>query len=180
MFQLKLQLEDLSDEIKGNVTVEVIGRTKEYQDIVLLKITQANNKSKNVYFRADDDRYADEKPEKKIIFIVHGLSVMGMKKLECLSYEPSFLQLVSFYLKHLDKFDIFLMPMANPDGYAFLQVSIFSTYRALLIVGDILPYLLFFYRLLYINLPNLQTSVFVYYKIIFLLVQFLASSSYSR
>lgn len=103
----------------------MIGRTKEYQDIVLLKITKESGR----YFRADDEKYADDQPQKKIIFIVHGLSVMGIRSLPCLSWAPSFLTLVSYYVEHLDKFDIFLIPMANPDGYAFLQVRILFCFQ---------------------------------------------------
>ncbi|XP_045777843.1 uncharacterized protein LOC123875839 [Maniola jurtina] len=119
-YSIKQQLEKISKHIPhSNVTLEVIGRTKEYQDIVLLKITKESGR----YFRADDEKYADDQPQKKIIFIVHGLSVMGIRSLPCLSWAPSFLTLVSYYVEHLDEFDIFLIPMANPDGYAFLQSS---------------------------------------------------------
>ncbi|XP_034835294.2 uncharacterized protein [Maniola hyperantus] len=118
---IKRQLEKISEHIPhSNVTLEVIGRTKEYQDIVLLKITKESGR----YFRADDDKYADDQPQKKIIFIVHGLSVMGIDNLPCLSRAPSLIHtLVSYYVEHLDKFDIFLIPMANPDGYAFLKYT---------------------------------------------------------
>lgn len=106
----------------------MIGRTKEYQDIVLLKITKESGR----YFRADDDKYADDQPQKKIIFIVHGLSVMGIDNLPCLSRAPSLIHtLVSYYVEHLDKFDIFLIPMANPDGYAFLKVRIFFYFSSI-------------------------------------------------
>ncbi|XP_059060745.1 carboxypeptidase B-like [Achroia grisella] len=101
----------------ANITIEVIGRTIEYKDIVLLKITKAKS-DVGKYYRATDSKYVDEIPEKKIIFIVHGLAVMGIHDIYCLSNENKFRQLVSYYLSHLDKFDIFLIPMANPDGYS--------------------------------------------------------------
>lgn len=103
------------------MTVDVIGRTVEYNDIVLLKITEANTTS-DKYFRANDAKYADDLPDKKIIFIVHGLSVMGYYSLRCLFYGPDFTKLLSYYIAHLDKFDIFLIPMANPDGVAAIRV----------------------------------------------------------
>ncbi|XP_037295293.1 uncharacterized protein LOC115443254 isoform X2 [Manduca sexta] len=101
---------------KANVTSETIGRTVEYNDIVILKITETKPSAKR-FFRADESKYMDEVPEKKIVFIVHGLSVMGMRMLPCLTREEEFTRLVSYYLDHLDKFDIFLIPLANPDGY---------------------------------------------------------------
>lgn len=103
------------------MTVDVIGRTVEYNDIVLLKITEDNTTS-DKYFRANDGKYADDLPDKKIIFIVHGLSVMGYYSLGCLFYGPHFTKLLSYYIAHLDKFDIFLIPMANPDGIAAIRV----------------------------------------------------------
>lgn len=102
--------------LNANSTIEVIGRTAAYNDIVLVKITEKNQDT-GTSFRADEDKYVDEKPEKKIIFIVHALSILGVHKLDSLSYVKEFSILVSYYLEHLDKFDIFLIPIANPDGY---------------------------------------------------------------
>lgn len=101
--------------------MEVIGRTIEYKDILLLKVSEKKG-DLSKYFRADESKYIDEIPEKKIIFIVHSLSLMGSTLVECLNYMPRFEELISYYFKHLDKFDIFLVPLANPDGFA-LRVS---------------------------------------------------------
>ncbi|KAM3963334.1 carboxypeptidase B [Aphomia sociella] len=102
---------------EANITVEVIGRTVEYNDIALLKVTEAKS-NMGRYFRTADSKYVDEVPEKKIIFIVHGLTLMGFCKIRCLREEMKFRQLLSYYFSHLDKFDIFLIPIANPDGLA--------------------------------------------------------------
>lgn len=109
--------EMLEDFPEANATVETIGRTVEYNDIVLVKITEKKS-DEGKYFRAEESKYIDEVPEKKIIFIVHGLSVMGMSKLSSLNSATHLKILLSYYLKHLKQFDIFLMPMANPDGYS--------------------------------------------------------------
>ncbi|CAH0695833.1 unnamed protein product [Spodoptera exigua] len=98
----------------ANSTFEIIGRTAEYNDIVIVKITDRKQR----YFRVEESKYVDEVPEKKIIFIVHGLSVMGMAAMEHLSSVEELKILMSYYLNHLDKFDIFLIPLANPDGYS--------------------------------------------------------------
>ncbi|XP_073953713.1 carboxypeptidase B-like [Choristoneura fumiferana] len=108
---LEIMLRDIDE---ANVTVEVITRTVEYNDIVICKITQSKLQSR--YFRANEDKYMDEEPEKKIIFIVHGLSAMGFTRVPCLNEKKSFMKLLKYYTAHLDKFDIFLIPMANPDG----------------------------------------------------------------
>lgn len=115
---LEIMLRDLDE---ANVTVEVLTRTVEYNDIVICKIAQYKMRSK--YFRANEDKYMDEEPEKKIIFIVHGLSGMGFRKVPCLNRKKSFMKLVKYYAAHLDKFDIFLIPMANPDGIGDETVS---------------------------------------------------------
>ncbi|KAJ0174173.1 hypothetical protein K1T71_010319 [Dendrolimus kikuchii] len=100
---------------EANASFEIIGRTAEYNDIILIKFSEVKSDI-GKYFRAEESKYIDEVPEKKIVFIVHGLSVMGFQELSCLSGEKRFKILLSFYLAHLDKFDIFLIPMANPDG----------------------------------------------------------------
>lgn len=82
------------------------------------------DKFQNFYdFRADEqeDKYLDEPPEKKIVFIVHGLSVYGMLNVECLSKMRVLKKLMSYYGKHLDNFDIYLIPLANPDGFTYAQ-----------------------------------------------------------
>ncbi|KAF9798235.1 hypothetical protein SFRURICE_008892 [Spodoptera frugiperda] len=101
----------------ANATFETIGRTVEYNDIIIVKITDRKQK----YFRTEESKYIDEVPEKKIIFIVHGLNVMGMTKMLHLSAIEELKILMSYYLNHLEKFDIFLMPLANPDGYSLLH-----------------------------------------------------------
>ncbi|XP_068620305.1 carboxypeptidase B-like isoform X2 [Battus philenor] len=97
----------------ANVTVEVIGKTVEYNDIVLLKITE---RPKGRFRSHTEGKYAEDVYEKKIIFIVHGLSIKGFDQIPCLSTVQYFAALLQYYLDHLNKFDIFLIPMANPDG----------------------------------------------------------------
>ncbi|CAK1584600.1 unnamed protein product [Parnassius mnemosyne] len=101
----------------ANISVEVIGKTVEYNDIVLLKVTERKETMR--YRAVDETKYADDELQKKIIFIVHGLSIMGLPYIPCLNESPSFIQLLSYYFAHLDKFDIFLIPMANPDGIKY-------------------------------------------------------------
>lgn len=95
--------------------------------------------SENKVFRSfragdkeDEDKFVDEVPAKKIIFIVHGISVMGFNQIPCFKEEEQFTKLLSYYFKHLDKFDIFLIPMANPDGVA----NNVSTYISSLYISD--------------------------------------------
>lgn len=107
---------------EANVTTEILGRTAEYNDIVLLKVTEKKS-DMDKYFRADDSKYIDDIPEKKIVFIVHALSVMGIDKMSVFKFNHYYSKLFSYYFAHLDKFDIFLIPMANPDGYAYAMVS---------------------------------------------------------
>lgn len=102
----------------AKVAVEVIGRTAEYNDIVLLKMTKDHGAS-DKYFRAGNDKYEENEEEKKIIFIVQGLSVMGAKQLGCLHNTRHFFALLTFIANYLDSFDIYLIPMANPDGFAY-------------------------------------------------------------
>lgn len=72
-------------------------------------------------------KYEDDPPEKKIIFIVHGLNIWGFTELPYLFEINNFVSLLKNYLEHLDKFDIYLIPMANPDGVSFsLHVSTFN------------------------------------------------------
>uniref|UniRef100_A0A2A4JJA7 Peptidase M14 domain-containing protein n=1 Tax=Heliothis virescens TaxID=7102 RepID=A0A2A4JJA7_HELVI len=112
---------------EANATFETIGRTAEYNDIVIIKVIQ-KNRDADTYFRAGESKYIDEVPEKKIIFIVHGLVVMGIKKVPALVEIENLTILLSYYLKHINKFDIFLIPMANPDGQAFnLNASPFQS-----------------------------------------------------
>jgi hypothetical protein len=87
-----------------------------------MKVTEKKSDA-GTFFRADDSRYTDDIPEKKIVFIVHGLSVKGMKALPCLSEIEQFKTLFNIYMCHLDKFDIFLIPLANPDGFAMTRNS---------------------------------------------------------
>ena len=111
----------------ANVTTEVIGRTVEYNDIVLLKITEKltnKNTSVSLRLRAGETKYDQDVDEKKIIFIVHGLNVMGAQDLQCLYDEKDFLALLTMYTKNLHLFDIYLIPMANPDGFAHTGVRI--------------------------------------------------------
>lgn len=98
----------------ANISIEVIGRTVEYNDLVLLKVTE--DKDAKRFRTFDEAKYVKEEHEKKIIFIVHGLSIKGFFKVPALSKMPHLCQLLSYYFAHLDKFDIFLIPMANPDG----------------------------------------------------------------
>ncbi|XP_050352825.1 carboxypeptidase B-like isoform X2 [Nymphalis io] len=131
-YSIKNYLQHIVKNISdANVTVDVIGRTVEYNDIVLLKITEKMEDPTKRYFRANEGKYAEDSEEKKIIFIIHGLSVMGATTLRCLSQEYYFLTLLSYYTNHLDKFDIFLIPMANPDGIARLRST--SQYEETLI-----------------------------------------------
>ncbi|XP_047536338.1 carboxypeptidase B-like [Vanessa atalanta] len=86
-------------------------------------MTEKNGDPTKRYLRTNEGKYADDSQEKKIILIVHGLSVMGATNLDCLSRENAFLKLLSYYTDYLDEFDIFLIPMANPDGIAALRTS---------------------------------------------------------
>ncbi|KAL0820431.1 hypothetical protein ABMA28_006305 [Loxostege sticticalis] len=114
---IKHQIDKMAKDFPAaNISVEVIGRTIEYNDIVMMKVTEKKSEI-SAYFRADDSKYVDEVSAKKVIFIVHGLSVMGMENIPCLVSNPQFKTLLSFYFSYLDKFDIFLIPMANPDGF---------------------------------------------------------------
>ncbi|CAK1551490.1 unnamed protein product, partial [Leptosia nina] len=123
-YAIKEQLTRISSKFPNtNISVEVIGRTVEYNDIVMLRISELSDLQR--HFRAEDDKYADEWPQKKIVLIVHGLSVMGLSSLQCLSAEKDFAKLLSFYLAHLDNFDIFLIPLANPDGFGRSQYDRF-------------------------------------------------------
>lgn len=99
------------------MTITCIGRTAEYNEIILLRATAIND-NYDKSFRTSDNKYADDIPQKKIVFIVHGLSVMGFKEIPCLVVMKKFLLLLKNYFEHLDKFDIYLVPMANPDGVA--------------------------------------------------------------
>ncbi|XP_064073802.1 carboxypeptidase B-like [Vanessa tameamea] len=123
-YSIKHQLLHFTNNFSNaNVTLDVIGRTVEYNDIVLLKMTEKKGDPTKRYLRTNEGKYADDSQEKKIILIVHGLSVMGATNLECLSHENAFLKLLSYYTDYLDEFDIFLIPMANPDGIAALRTS---------------------------------------------------------
>ncbi|RVE47688.1 hypothetical protein evm_007677 [Chilo suppressalis] len=116
-YTIKQQLEQFAAECNdANITIDVLGRTIEYHDIVLMKITEKKPEADR-HFRADDNKYADDVPDKKIIFIVHALSLMGVMNLYCLKEFDQFKVLLSYYFAHLDKFDIFLIPLANPDGF---------------------------------------------------------------
>ncbi|XP_063626628.1 mast cell carboxypeptidase A-like isoform X2 [Cydia splendana] len=114
-YTLYEDLTRLMEKIDANTSVSVIARTAEFHNIVLVKMS---SKQHSRYFRAMDDKYVDEKPEKKIILIVHGLSPKGFTTIPCLYEKYSFMKLVKMYASHLDKFDIFLIPMGNPDGIA--------------------------------------------------------------
>ncbi|XP_063540352.1 uncharacterized protein LOC134749362 [Cydia strobilella] len=103
------------EKLDANTSVSVIAKTAEFHNIVLCKISA---KQHSRFFRTLDDKYVDEKPEKKIILIVHGLSPMGFNTVPCLCIQNSLMKLVKIYANHLDKFDIFLIPMGNPDGIA--------------------------------------------------------------
>ncbi|XP_075981629.1 carboxypeptidase O-like [Anticarsia gemmatalis] len=112
-YAIEQQMRRVVDNCKGaNITLEIIGRTIQYNNIVLLKMGEGYGE---IYFRADKN-YAEEPPEKRIIFIVYGLSVKGMRHL--LQDESTFETLLDCYRSHLDKFDVYVIPMANPDGYA--------------------------------------------------------------
>ncbi|XP_075981335.1 carboxypeptidase B-like [Anticarsia gemmatalis] len=120
-YNLVQQMEQIIASINNaNMTTEVLGRTVSYNDIVLFKITELK-RDETRYFRADESKYIDEVPEKKIVFIVHGMVVMGLGRTRCLHKLSYFKILLSYYLAHLDKFDIFLIPIANPDGYAYVM-----------------------------------------------------------
>ncbi|XP_045523411.1 uncharacterized protein LOC123713666 isoform X2 [Pieris brassicae] len=119
-YAIKQQISRISSKFPNtNITIDVIGRTVEYNDIVLMRISEMNDLQR--HFRAEDDKYADEAPQKKIVFIVHGLTVMGISSIRCLSHDKEFTKLLSYYLTHLDNFDIFLIPLANPDGFTVSQ-----------------------------------------------------------
>nr|XP_037873732.1 uncharacterized protein LOC101744586 [Bombyx mori] len=115
-------LEIMSAFPNANVTYEVIGRTASYNDILLLKVTELKRDITR-YFRANKNKYVDEIPEKKVLFIVHGLNILGINNLRCLINTKALAILLSYYFEHLDKFDIFFIPLANPDGYTFLGNS---------------------------------------------------------
>ncbi|KAL4714926.1 hypothetical protein ACJJTC_003077 [Scirpophaga incertulas] len=119
-FNQKLLLTSITADIDDvHISLEVIGRTAEYNDIILLKAKAKEDKAdiENV-FRADNSKYAADVNEKKIIFIVHGLSVKGIKYLKCLHENFKLKALLNLYFAHINKFDIFIIPMANPDGFA--------------------------------------------------------------
>ncbi|KAJ2948539.1 hypothetical protein O0L34_g7792 [Tuta absoluta] len=104
------------ESMGANITIEVLGRTMEYNDIVMIKASEARQEKS---FRADDDDKFDEYvAEKQIVLIVHGLAVMGFNRLPCLKTFEGLTKLLSYYFNHLDKFDVFVIPMANPDGVA--------------------------------------------------------------
>lgn len=104
----------MSEFEEAKFTTEVLGRSASYIDIVLFKIEQRAKFN----FRARETKYVEtEAKEKKILFIVHGLSPMGLGHLYSLTFETYLRLLMSYYLAHLDKFDIYFIPMANPDGY---------------------------------------------------------------
>lgn len=124
----------------------MIGRSVEYNDIVLLKMTERpnkNNATASLRFKTGDNKYAQDDDQKKIIFIVHGLNVMGMKRLPCLYEETAFLELVKMYTDYLNAFDIYLIPMANPDGFEQIIVRIFCLKPNLLLVFITFIYLLY-------------------------------------
>ena len=133
MFQIIAQIEELMKEFpKANVSMTKVARTVEYNDIVLVTIKENEERR---YFRTRESKYIDDVPEKKIIFIVHGLAVMGLKHLPALVQNSELQILLSYYMLHLDKFDLYLMPLANPDGYsASLSVNIFH-YSILLYIS---------------------------------------------
>lgn len=109
---------------KVNATVKKFARTVEYNDMVLIMVT--DKKDSGRYSRAKDSKYIDDAPEKKIIFIVHGLTVMGMKNMPNLTHMSQLKLLFSYYFKFIDKFDFYIMPLANPDGYSLTHsVNIF-------------------------------------------------------
>lgn len=89
----------------------MIGRTVEYNEIVLLKVSELPSSRRG--------KYEDTSFEKRIIFIVHGLGVKGITEIPCLTEVASFQTLLHYYFEFLDKFDIFLIPMANPDGITY-------------------------------------------------------------
>ncbi|XP_013162690.1 PREDICTED: mast cell carboxypeptidase A-like [Papilio xuthus] len=112
-YNIQAQLKKVATKFPDvNITIEVIGRTVEYNDIVLLKVSELQNPSRR-------GKYEDTSYEKKIIFIVHGLSVKGIDSIPCLSEVSYFQTLLHYYIEFLDKFDIYLIPMANPDGIAY-------------------------------------------------------------
>ncbi|XP_063386287.1 carboxypeptidase B-like [Cydia fagiglandana] len=122
-YTLYEDLTKLMEKIDANTSVSVIARTAEYHNIVLVKMS---SKKHSRYFRAMDDKYVDEKPEKKIILIVHGLSPKGFTAIPCLYNRHSFMKLVKMYASYLDKFDIFLIPMGNPDGIADATLQLWN------------------------------------------------------
>ncbi|CAD0203220.1 unnamed protein product [Chrysodeixis includens] len=115
--QMTRIMEDFPDV---NATISVLDRTAEYNDLVIVRMTDGK---RNRYFRAQESKYIDELPEKKIIFIVHGLSVLGINHLPSMGHEPDFKKLLGYYVRFLSVFDIFLMPMGNPDGYAAVHAN---------------------------------------------------------
>ncbi|KAJ2948538.1 hypothetical protein O0L34_g7791 [Tuta absoluta] len=123
-FSIARQLDYLREKLSDYATIEqeVIGKTVEYNDIVLWKIKERpeDSQTASAFFRSSKKKikYADEPPEKKIILIVHGLSVMGWHNLDCLNKIKRFETLLGYYMENLDCYDIYLIPMANPDGVA--------------------------------------------------------------
>ncbi|KAJ8717198.1 hypothetical protein PYW08_005597 [Mythimna loreyi] len=116
-YALYPQMVELMKEFpNANATVTKFARTVEYNDIVLISVSE--KKTAERYSRAKDSKYVEDAPEKKIIFIVHGLTVMGMKSLMTMIQLSELRELFSYYFKYLDKFDFFIMPLANPDGYS--------------------------------------------------------------
>ncbi|XP_013136953.1 PREDICTED: carboxypeptidase A1-like [Papilio polytes] len=111
-YNIRAQLKKIATKFPDiNITIEVIGRTVEYNEIVLLKVSELPSSRRG--------KYEDTSFEKRIIFIVHGLGVKGITEIPCLTEVASFQTLLHYYFEFLDKFDIFLIPMANPDGITY-------------------------------------------------------------
>lgn len=106
----------------ANMSIEVISRTVEYNDILLVKMVEIPENRRKTFQADQVNKYSDEVADKKVIFIIHGLNTEGIQDVPALYKQEYFETLIEYYMDHVDKFDIYFIPLANPDGAAQLSV----------------------------------------------------------